>query len=775
MVTVDQLREWDADRLGVVADDLHDRRRALTDLSGELDSGRPPGSWVGGASVYAEREHDRLAGVLTDQVAELNLVISSLDTATSDIRGARTLLDDALARASAAGCTVSATGTVTSNRTYTDEDELADAQRVVDEIAQTVSDALSRAADADAALAASLRSARSTDVDSVGGLDDQALPDALRGLTTEEQVDYLLDHPDLADVLVPSLPDPLKHELGEGLSDLVDGEVNDEDFGLDDETVDRLSTLLDAYGGDPEIASSFYEDLGADGTVATLGSIESYLSIGATDREQVSALAEDLRRTLGTAGDDPTFADHAFGEDLVRHATYSLTDDQRDAFEDRYPHYGGNGASILTYLMQDHGQDGDLVRGVAEQLDEFERSPGDRFQSAQEWYARTGYSGLTPHDDELGGYDDPMAAALGNLGSHPEDGYRFLTDDPERQAYYFEERSWENDGFEGITRLAEGVGTDPDLREQHPAEQAGLVSRFFHGIAENESFSVDDAEAGSPHLAELLKHYTPAVDNALLFPNPSETPGVQDLSLEHLGSLDDYPILLSGDLDELMQVAVSTGDGATSIAEGIGAYQQAQLNSVAAELAANPNDPQTINELRNVLENTAGLRGFAEYSVGEVEIGDAEDADARVQAFSDLIGEAAGLVPFPGSGLAGEALGAVWEQGVDLGAGALTDAYGSQVEAVTANAESRAELGSTHVKVDAFLALAEAGVIPESEIPDIWYDEQGNLLSRSDIPTGELGAYGQSAADGVNNFATNHDISEAYMSSFIDYYGSAGD
>ncbi len=773
MVTVAQLKEWDADRLGLVADELHDRRGALTDLADEVAAGRPPASWVGGASVYAEQDHDQLANRLTDQVAELNLVISALDSASSAVRGARTLLDDALARAASNNCTVSDDGTVRSTETFDDEDERDDAQRVVEEIARAVSDALTDAANADTDLAAALWSAQGSDPDASGSLGDQTLPDALRGLSPEEQVDYLLDRPDLADVLLPSLPGPLKDELGVGLSDLVDSEVNNDDFDLDDESVARLTTLLDAYGSDQDVAAALYENLGPDGVVATMGSIDSYLYIdGGGDQERLQGLAEDLRRTLATASQDPQFDSRRFGEDLTRYATYQLDDDERDAYEDRYGHVNTTaGASVLTFLMGERRLDGDLVEGVAVRLDEFERTAGE--DRAASWYSATGHNPIT--DDATGGwYDDPMAAALGNLGGHPDNAYDFLTDDPERQDRLFNDRSWEADGFEGITRLAEGLGTDQDLMEQHPQEQAEIVSRFFNGIATNDSFSVDNAQAGSPYLAELMKHYTPAVDQALRNDGPSEV-GSAPFSKEYYGAFDDYPVLLRDDLGELMQVAVSTEDGATSIAEGIGSYNQTQINNVAHELAQDPDDARTINELRDTLQRTAGLQGFAENAVGSVEIGGAKERDAAVQAFSDIVGQAAGLVPLPGAGFAGDLLSAAWDQGVELGTGAFADAYGSQTEVVAAEAESRASVGATQMKVNAYLSLVEAGVIPQSEVPDIWYDDNGGLRSVGEISGAGLAAYGQSAGDGINDFATNYDLEGAYKNEFIRYYEAGED
>lgn len=770
MVTVDQLKQWDGDRLGRVADELHDRRSALTDLADEVAAGRPPASWVGGASVYAEQAHDRLANRLTDQVAELNLVISALDAASGAVRSARTMLDDALARAASNSCTVSSDGTVRSTETFADEDEQQDAQRVVDEIAQAVGDALTKAADADIDLAAALWSAQGSDVDARGGLGDQTLPDALRGLSTEEQVDYLLDHPDLADVMLPSLPGSLKEELGQGLSDLVDSQVNDEDFDLDQEKVDRLSALIDAYGSDSDVAAALYEDLGADGTMATMSSIESYLRLGGMDEDAVRGLADDLRRTLGVASQDPQFDSDGFGEDLARFATWQIDDGEREAFEERYGHVGSSAnASVLTYLMGNHHLDGDLVEAVATELDAFERND-DGVMSAQEWYGHTGHSPLNATDEFTGYADDPMAATLANLGSHPDNAYSFLTDDPARQDYYFHERDSRADGFSGVTQLVNGLGTDPDMLEQHRQGTGEIVSRFFHGLATNEHFSVDDARASSPHLGELMKHYTPAIDAALRNADPEAQPGTYDYDKEYVGRFDDYPRLLKDDLRELMQVAVSTDEGATRIAEGIGAYQQTQVNNLADLVANDPRDGERLNELRDVLERAGGLQGFAEHAVGSTEIAEAEDHDRRVEAFSDIVGEAAGLVPLPGSGIAGEVLSAAVDQGVELGTGAFNDAYGSQTEAAAASAEERAELGATRLKVNAYLSLVEAGVIPASEVDERWRDGAGGFISAADIPRGELGDYSLDASDGLNNYAPPTELETAYKNEYLNFY-----
>ena len=250
---------------------------------------------------------------------------------------------------------------------------------------------------------------------------------------------------------------------------------------------------------------------------------------------------------------------------------------------------------------------------------------------------------------------------------------------------------------------------------------------------------------------------------------------MQHLPNEHLGDTPFSPVLLTDDLRELMQVAVSTDDGATSIAEGIGAHQQTQLNAAAAELAADPDHPGRFNEVKAVLQGSGALHGLAEHAVGSVEIAGAQEHDARVQAFSDLVSEAAGLVPLPGAGLAGEALSTAWDAGVDLGSGALTEAYGNTTDAVAATAENRAEIGATQVRINAYLSLVEAGIIPESEVSDMWRDESGRIISASDIPPGQLTSYGQSASDGVDDYASPSDLTVAYKNEFLRYYPESDD
>ncbi len=90
------------------------------------------------------------------------------------------------------------------------------------------------------------------------------------------------------------------------------------------------------------------------------------------------------------------------------------------------------------------------------------------------------------------------------------------------------------------------------------------------------------------------------------------------------------------------------------------------------------------------------------------------------------------------------------------------------------NAEERAEAGSTRMRMDAFVTLVEAGVIPEDAIPSGWL-EDGKLKDPSEFPADRAHVHAQGAENVVMEYAftTPYDLSGAYRSSFESFYGPA--
>ncbi|GGU38750.1 WXG100 family type VII secretion target [Nocardioides albus] len=779
-VTYDQLQSWKPEDLDSAADQLNTVRKSFQDQQDEMDAGKVPDTWVGEAATRAENRHRRLIADLNDIAAPLSQVINALDEAAASIKkakdNAKRSHDDATGR----GWKVTFSGGVQITDPSPDEDDPDKDKGTMQQLAQSIQDALTDAESAETDLAAVLNHATKGNYDGGDGTIEQAsLPPELRNLPEDELIDKMLSDPGKYDGYTDALPPGVQIRLGEEISNRLDNTLNDEDYDLSQEEVDRLNSMLSAYTDDETVAAGLYKDLGADGTVASMARIEEYLRNPSVDAGSLDSLASNLRNGLGSASNDPSFPAKQFGHDLVKYAGPSgvyLSDDEQDALRDRYPNWGGTGgASVLTYLMKDHDLNGDLVLGAAEELDRFEQVDGAF--DAKTWYHHTGHGPLGAGENGYGA--DPMAAIMGNLGAHPEQGYEFFHGEhgAERQDFYFDKRTWQADGYAGISELAEGVGTDPGLLEKHPEETTKLVSNFLDKVANSEGFNADDAKSASPHLSNLLKFYTPAVDQTLHF---GEAEGEANSGPYDGGPLfpdfDFYPEIYQNDLDSLMQVAVSTDEGAGNIAEGIGAFQQTKINNAAVILAENPDDPNARTQLQGAIQDGAALQGFAEYSVGEVEIENAQDKDARVQAFSDLIGEAAGFVPLPGADVVGElgskAISAGFTHGVELGQGALTDHYGANEGGAVADQNSRAAQGATNAQINAYLTMVRAGVIDDATVPDMWKGPDGELLDPSAIRPDDLSTYGQSAANGISGYSTRFDISGPYEDQFRDYYGS---
>lgn len=614
------------------------------------------------------------------------------------------------------------------------------------------------------------------------------LRDQLPELQTRHDLAVLLDTGDTGhasyDIAYDNLTntkDLLGQQLASALNN-VDAETSAEDL-------DELNSILVRQQNDPDVMGALFETLGPDGTVGVIGSLTTWMNfVGPDEVERLRTLAENMRSGLATASNSPAWQNRPdpygssltyaqiFADDMVRYSVAPLlTTEEQDAFAQAYPNVGMHGASVLTFLMQEHGYSGDFLVSAASTLDQFEQQSEDSmFGPATNWYSHNGMSSLID-SGQMGAYDDPMAAIMQNFAANPDDGLTFFTED--RQLFYFDKRDWTHDGYESIAMAADSIATDSDNLANNPEATTRLASAFVDYIADGEGFNPEDAEAASPYVADLLKFYMPAVDQALRNGEMEGQPNSEPFELNYFGTFEHYPEFYRGDLDSIMQVAMGTEDGMTSIAEGVGAFQQTQINNAAVVFGLDPDDPSTQTQLRDVLERTAALQGFTEYSVGQVEIDAAKDRDAQRQVFIDLVSDAAGLVPLPGADQVGDLTSKLvkfgFSQAVDLGTDAAGEAFASEAAGVTDNAEKRAEDSTNRIKVNAFIALVEAGVIPQEEVSELWF-EDGSLIGLGDIPAEDMSRYTQSAMNGVTSVATHMDLETSYRDSFLSYYAPAG-
>lgn len=781
MVTPAQLSSWQPDRLEQIADDVARHRGVLTRLDDDVADARPPSSWTFADAAAARVEHSRLSQALATQVSETVGVIEALDGAATAIRRAQTSLEGAIRRAGGHGVRVDqTTGAVTSTRTYDDEDDADYARGVMNEIAEQISTALGDADDADQALAAVLQAAATTDVNAVGSLGEQRRVLEFQELSQADQVRYLLDHPEDFALLGEHTSPEVKALVGQDLAGQLDAAARDATAFGDAGTVQRYTRLLDAFGDDPDVMGPMYERLGPDGLLATYDGMTSMMYVGA-NVEELGDLAGRLRDGLQAATRQEGFDGRAFGEDLVRYATHTTTDAERDAFSAAYPSHGEH-AAVLDYLLRDGDYGEDFVRGVAWELDEFERTNPLR---AETWTHHASFAsplnGLGVDGDGL--YQaDPMAAAMGQLGRHPGLGLEFFSDaeGAERTGYYVAERDWSRDGFAGIAGAALAIGTAPENLAGDPEKTGLFVSEFFDRLPDNPRFTAEHAAGAAEPVADLLKHYMPSVDAAVGSSGAGDHGArLRDFTTNaYLGELLDQPVLDRTDLDGLLRVALSSEDGMARIAEGVAGLRQTQLTNFALQHPGEDGTRAHAAGLQSILSSGSRLEGYLQQSVGEIAIEGAKSADQRVAVFTGLVSEAAGLLPVPFADEIGDAAGDVgkkiwetaWGHVQQIPTDRVTESFGSNEAAARDEQTGEAQLGREKMVISTYLALAEAGVleVPES-MRDTWAPG-GSLVSLGDIRPEDYQTFRAEAADALGGVLSPSELELMYKDPFTSWY-----
>jgi hypothetical protein len=376
-----------------------------------------------------------------------------------------------------------------------------------------------------------------------------------------------------------------------------------------------------------------------------------------------------------------------------------------------------------------------------------------------------------------------MGATMGQLGKHPGLGLEFFTAEPERAEFYFAERDWSRDGFQGVTEAALGIGTDPGNIADAGEDTGTLVSRFFDLVPDNPRFDADHAQGASAPLGELLKHSMPSVQVAVGSPTSADGgAGVFDLSDPFLPRLEDQPRLNSKDLDGLLGVALSTDAGMSRIAEGVANLRVTTLGGwQALHDAGSP--VATTQALEGLLTSSTRLEGHLQHAVAGVEIEGARTKDQQVAAFTDLVSTAAELVPVPGADdlvdIAGDTgkqlVDEAWSRIRDVPSGQIERLLGGNEELVRAEQTDAAVDGQARSVVTTFLALAEAGVITvPPELRDTWMPD-GELVSLSDIEHGDLSVRHDEASNLMESIISVDTLRAAYKDPFVDWDTEKGE
>lgn len=213
------------------------------------------------------------------------------------------------------------------------------------------------------------------------------------------------------------------------------------------------------------------------------------------------------------------------------------------------------------------------------------------------------------------------------------------------------------------------------------------------------------SDAGTRSLAHMLGTYMPSVDVALeaRLPDGSQIGEVQPITAARIGPLANMPIFEASELKGLVNVAVSQESGFVEMRQQVSAYQAYQLHhSIEAHGYI---DADTSNA-------DARIEGFFVNAVGDTDIAEAAEQDARVQAWIDLGKGAAGAIPLPGGPFVNFAASGAIDLTADQLSGAYTNAESQQVDA--SNQFATAALDA---RQDAFAAaLVNSGSVDAADV-----------------------------------------------------------
>jgi hypothetical protein len=582
--------------------------------------------------------------------------------------------------------------------------------------------------------------------------------DLARLLSTEgaNVVTYTTDADTLANV-----QEMLGHEMAE--------RVNDVNYDTDDEDLDELNEILGRRVTDPDVMSAMYEDLEPEGTARALTALEMQQSMYGDG--SALDLAKTMREGLATASDDPSFSGESYANELMQLFIAPMhTDEQREWASDNELSSNA-GASLMAFMMKDVNYSAEFLTGAANKLDEFEQlSAESDWMDASTWYYHTGISQF--NESENAENADPMAEMMRALSRQPEVGYDFITAEG-RADFYFDKRDWSHDGYDGIAALADRVSTDPDVYAAHPEGAALVAAQFVDLTSNSEGFNAEDAKAASDSVAHLLSTYMPSTAAAMDggggdLGNPQNHPG--GLNVIGFGKMEHMPQFYREDLVNMTGVAMSTEDGMVDMAGGVANYRQTQVNALADQLVDDPDNIDLRTDLQGVMLDDAELRAFTTRIAGETEISEAHDTDQQRQFWSNLVAEGVKQVP-----IKPPIVGSIVEHGIDLGAGAVNDAWANSAEGVTDEWEDNATNGIAQMNYETYASLVESGVIPENEVPETLFDSNGDLKGWNDLGSpADRSSYAANASQGMSSYISDENLETTYRSRFETMFENPG-
>jgi len=449
-ITYEQLQGWEPGDLEAAAEELNASvRKKLNDQQDEMDAGKPPGTWEGLSAEAARQRHENLTEGLNDMAAPVAEVINILDQVAPQVKSAKAAARSAYAAITGKGykVEVATSATVaTSPPAKTDEDmseeEAESIKRQVEEFQRDLLDALQKAERADADLAAVLTSATKNQFDGgTGSIQQAGLPPELRGLSDEEIAQKMVANPKEYDGYLGALTPEQQAALGQAIGERGDDIRNDTD-GIETDQIEDFTTLLEAYGEDPEVSTGFLNEVGPKGLLEL--NARAALEGDGEGNEAYATAMRGLQRGLGATLAAGT---HNIGNHDPGSLSHVSDDWQQDLLTAGKKEIDlGDGATIRGFqafaplLSDGKAYDPEFLSSTGEAMLDYERSWDWEEDRSGPW--RSGGFGSTARLDYTDGWGpkDP-------LGRDPITGLlRGLEDNPEASRQFFSDSATDKDG-----------------------------------------------------------------------------------------------------------------------------------------------------------------------------------------------------------------------------------------------------------------------------------------------------------------------------------------
>ncbi|MDU0348105.1 hypothetical protein [Actinomyces sp. MRS3W] len=448
--------------------------------------------------------------------------------------------------------------------------------------------------------------------------------DSEGNLPESGEVSYEVDGED------PDTLEEMETALGEAIAAL-GTDIATSDYEEGDPRIETLNKYLETWGGNDNVVSALFSDLGADGTLALTQAVGNHVGYAYRASEDESELAQktlqQLKRGLGAATKawDPDYS-RQFGSDLVEAAQYP------DLDSDYYQL--GNYTESLAYLLYNAtGASDEFILGAAEKIDELQHEANDNgTPSLWQWTGPSRFlPGMVDEADEDWGFDIP-SIIMHDLGDHPRASYEFFTGDQGRIDYWAGEHPYEGD-LSGIAAALDCASTSPLLTRAHKQETASIAARGLEALTGRDDFGVERGKhgvEGAQSLEHILETYMDSLVATYANSHGSSNNPTYTATTPADQKIPDSPWFSEKTLDSILGVVGQDGQALINLRTAI---NNAETNSLPPG--------STKDHLKSVADQWGAAEGGIANAIGTGAIEADQSNDEYAQAWIDLAGKPA--------------------------------------------------------------------------------------------------------------------------------------